>query len=118
MSKKLYVGNISFKATSENIKELFSTIGEVESVNIITDSHSGQPKGFGFVEMTTEEDAQKAIASLNGSSFMERTLSVAEARPQQARERRGGFGGGNRRGGSGGGFGKSGSGGGYGRGRR
>jgi RNA recognition motif-containing protein len=101
MSKKIYVGNISFKATTDDIRELFSKQGEVESVNIITDPHTGRPKGFGFVEMASEEDAQKAIAALNGSVFMERTLSVAEAKPQQPRERRGGFE--KRRGGFGGG---------------
>jgi len=102
MGKKIYVGNISFKATTDDIRELFSKHGEVESVNLITDPHTGRTKGFGFVEMASEEDAQKAIASLNGSMFMERTLSVAEAKPQQPREkrgfekRRGGFGGGGR----------------------
>jgi cold-inducible RNA-binding protein len=107
MEKKLYVGNISFKASEEDVRELFARSGDVESVKIITDAHTGNPKGFGFVEMATEEDAKKAIAELNGTTFMERTLSVAEARPQQPRERRGfgresrgGFGGG--RGGYGG----------------
>ena len=102
MEKKLFVGNIPFKATEDSLKELFSQAGEVESVKIITDGHTGQPKGFGFVEMATEEDAKRAIESLNGATFMERKLSVAEARPQQPREKRG----------FGGGFGK---GGGYGR---
>lgn len=102
MEKKVYVGNISFKATADDLRELFSKHGEVESVNLITDPHTGRTKGFGFVEMASEEDAQKAIAALNGSVFMERTLSVAEAKPQQPREkrgfekRRGGFGGGGR----------------------
>ncbi len=115
MEKKLYVGNISFKATEEDIRELFARSGEVESVKIITDAHTGNPKGFGFIEMATEEDAKKAIAELNGTTFMERTLSVAEAKPQQPRERRG-FGGG----GQGYGGGRSGFGGnrGQGRGRR
>jgi RNA recognition motif-containing protein len=100
MVKKIYVGNISFKATEDDVRELFSKVGEVESVKIITDPHTGQPKGFGFIEMLSEEDAKKAIASLNGTTFMERTLAVAEAKPQQPRERRGfegrrrGFGGG------------------------
>lgn len=93
MGKKIYVGNIPFKATEEDIKELFSQNGEVESAKIITDAHSGQSKGFGFVEMVTEQDAQKAITALNGAAFMERTLSVAEAKPQAPREGRGGFGG-------------------------
>jgi RNA recognition motif-containing protein len=100
MGKKIYVGNISFKASEDDLRELFSQSGEVESVKIITDKHTGNPKGFAFVEMATEEDAGKAINALNGTTFMERTLSVAEARPQQPREGRG-FGGG--RGGFGGG---------------
>lgn len=96
MEKRIYVGNLSFKATEDDIKELFARSGEVESVKIITDMNTGSPKGFGFVEMATPEDAQKAIEALNGSSFMERTLVVSEARPQQPREKRG-FGGGGRR---------------------
>lgn len=101
MSKKIYVGNISFKATQEDLKELFSKHGTVESVNVITDHQTGRSKGFGFIEMASEEDAKKAIASLNGTQFLERTLSVAEAKPQEPREQRGferkrggGFGGG------------------------
>jgi RNA recognition motif-containing protein len=93
MGKKLYVGSIPFQASEEALHELFSTIGEVESVKIITDAQTGQSKGFGFVEMATEEDAGKAISDLNGTSFMERTIVVNEARPQQPRER-GGYGGG------------------------
>jgi len=93
MGKKIYVGNISFKASEEDLKELFSQNGEVESVKIITDRHTGNPKGFAFVEMAADEDARRAIDALNGTTFMERTLSVAEAKPQQPRERRS-FGGG------------------------
>jgi len=89
MGKKIYVGNISFKAKEEDVRELFAQFGEVESVNMITDAHTGQPRGFGFVEMASEEDAKKAIASLSGTQFMDRTLSVAEAKPQEPRERRG-----------------------------
>ncbi len=89
MGKKIYVGNISFKATGDAIKELFSKTGEIESVNMITDAHTGQPKGFCFIEMASEEDAEKAIATMNGTRFMERTLSVAEAKPPQRREGRG-----------------------------
>ncbi len=112
MSKKLFVGNISFKATEDALREAFSRFGEVESVKLITDAQTGQPKGFGFVEMATEEDAQRAVASLNGTPFMDRTLTVSEARPQQPREKRG-FGGGGYGGGYGGGGGR-----GPGRGRR
>jgi cold-inducible RNA-binding protein len=89
MEKKIYVGNISFKATEEDIRDLFSKSGKVESVKIITDINTGNPKGFGFVEMATSEDAKKAIETLNGTMFMERALSVAEARPQTSRDRRG-----------------------------
>lgn len=95
MGKRIYVGNLSFKATEEDLKELFSKSGEVESVKIITDVNTGSSKGFGFVEMATPEDAGKAIETLNGALFMDRTLVVSEARPQQTRERRG-FGGGGR----------------------
>ncbi len=106
MEKKLYVGNISYNTTEDQLKELFSKCGEVVSVKIITDPHTGRAKGFGFVEMATEADAKKAIAELNGTMSADRTITVAEAKPQQPRER-GGFGGGGRgRGGfSGGGFG-------------
>ena len=117
MGKKLYVGNLSFNATEEDLRELFSGIGEIESVKIITDAHTNRSKGFGFIEMSLEEDAKKAIEQLNGSTFMERPLIVNEARPQQPREKRG-FGGG--RGGFGGGRGGfgGGRGSGYGKGRR
>ena len=101
MEKKLYVGNISFQATEDDIRELFSRSGEVASVKIITDQFTGKPKGFGFVEMATAEEAAKAIETLNGTTFMERPITVAEAKPQQPREKRG-FGGGGR-GGFGGG---------------
>ena len=113
MGKKLYVGNMSFKATEEAIKQLFAGVGEVASVNLITDARTGQAKGFGFVEMETEEAAKKAIETLNGTTFMDRPLSVAEAKPQEPREKRGGFGGGGKGGYSGG---KGGYGGGGGRG--
>lgn len=115
MEKKLYVGNISFKATEEDIKELFARSGTVETVKIITDAHTGNPKGFGFVEMATAEDAKKAIDELNGTTFMERAITVAEAKPQEPREKRS-FGGGGGRGGYGGGGGRGGYGGGGGRG--
>lgn len=111
MGKRLYVGNMSFNVTEDSLRELFQGIGEVDSVKIITDAYTGKSKGFGFVEMSSDEDAQKAINKLNGTTFMERTLTVSEARPQQQRDR-GGFG---DRGS--GGFGRGG-GSGYGRGRR
>jgi len=90
MGKKLYVGSIPFTATEESLRELFTSIGEVESVKIITDADTGRSKGFGFVEMSSSEDAKKAIEQLNGTKFMERALVVNEARPQQPREGRGG----------------------------
>lgn len=123
MGKKLYVGSIPFQATEDDLRDLFSKVGEVESVKIITDMQTGQSKGFGFVEMATEEDATKAISDLNGATLMERTIVVNEARPQQPRDRRGGPGGGGRGGfdkrrggGGGGGFNRGGKG--SGRGRR
>lgn len=93
MGKKLYVGNIPFNAEEEELKNLFATIGEVESVKIIIDSQTGQSRGFGFVEMATEEDAAKAIAELNGKTLNDKAIVVNEARPQKPRERSG-FGGG------------------------
>jgi cold-inducible RNA-binding protein len=110
VEKKLYVGNISFQATEDDLRELFAKSGDVESVKMITDQFTSKPKGFGFVEMATEEDAKNAITALNGTTFMDRAMTVAEAKPQQPREKRsfgagggrGGFGGGNK-GGFGGG---------------
>jgi RNA recognition motif-containing protein len=93
MAGKIYVGNISFDATEQDIRGLFSEYGEIELLKIITDRFTGQSRGFGFIEMETEDDAQKAISALNGKPFMGKTLTVAEARPQQQRgfqERRGG----------------------------
>ena len=110
MGAKLYVGNLSYQVTEKEINDLFATAGTVASVKIITDGQTGRPRGFGFVEMGSSEEAQKAIEMLNGKSFMERNLIVSEARPQEKRERGGGGGGG------GGGYGRGG-GGGYGGGR-
>ena len=112
MSTKLYVGNLSYNASEDDLKELFSQAGEVVSAKIITDKFSGQARGFGFVEMATNEDAQKAISMFNGQAFKERELKVSEARPQ-AEGGRGGGGGQRRSGGFGGG-----GGGGFGGGRR
>jgi RNA recognition motif-containing protein len=104
LAKKLYIGNISFQATEDDLRELFAKSGDVESVKLITDQFTGKPKGFGFVEMVTEEDAKNAITALNGTTFMDRAITVAEAKPQQPREKRGfGGGGGGGRGGFGGG---------------
>jgi len=99
--KKLFVGNLSFDATEDSLRTLFSEAGTVETVTIIIDKMSNRSKGFGFVEMSTEEEAQKAIAELNGKEVDGRALTVNEARPMEERPRRDDRGGG----GSGGGFG-------------
>lgn len=85
MNLKLYVGNIPFGASEEDLKKLFSEVGEVQSVKIVTDAYSGRARGFGFVEMTSQEDAKKAISLLNGKTLMDRALIVNEARPQKKR---------------------------------
>ena len=98
MAKKLYVGNLSYKMTEEGLKEIFAPIGEVLSAKIITDPSTGRSKGFGFVEMANDEDGDKAISSLNGTSVQERSITVSEARPQKERGRSGGGGRGGQRG--------------------
>lgn len=85
MSKKIYVGNLSFGATEEELAALFEEVGAVESVSIITDRDTGRSKGFGFVSMN-DDDAEKAIAALNGKDFGGRALTVNEARPMVKRE--------------------------------
>lgn len=87
MSKRLYVGNISFKATEEDVRKLFAQTGEVVSVKLIKDPSTGKLRGFGFVEMASTEDAKKAISRLNGNAFMNRNIVVNEAKPQEKRER-------------------------------
>jgi len=84
--RKMYVGNIPYNATEEDIRELFSEYGEIDSLKIIQDQFTGQSKGFGFIEMASEEDAKKAMAGLNEKDFMGKSLRVAEARPQQKRQ--------------------------------
>lgn len=108
MSKKLYVGNLPYSVTETALRDMFSPLGEVTSVAVITDRDSGQPKGFAFVEMADEAAAKQAIAQLNGKAMGSRTITVAEARPQEPRS--GGGGGGGR-----GGFRGGGRSGGYGR---
>lgn len=83
MNKRLYVGNLPYSATDASLQELFATVGQVESVTIITDRYTGRSKGFGFVEMGTEAEAQQAIETLNGREVDTRSLTVAEARPQR-----------------------------------
>lgn len=92
MAKKLYVGGLSYDTSEAGLKETFSQAGTVESVAIIIDRMSGKSKGFGFVEMSSEEEAQKAIEMLNGKEIDGRKIIVNEARPQERRP--GGFGGG------------------------
>jgi RNA recognition motif-containing protein len=111
MPAKLFVGNLSFQATEEDLRELFAQAGTVESVRIVTDQFTGRPRGFGFVEMSTKEEAAKAIEMLNGRLFRDRNLVVDEARPQPQRGS-GGPGGGPRGGGPRGGGGPGGGGGG------
>ena len=90
MSIKLFVGNLSYEMTEEQLNTLFSEAGEVTSAKIIADRQTGQPRGFGFVEMETKLEGEKAISMLNGRDLDGRTLTVNEAKPQQ----KGGFGGG------------------------
>ena len=88
MGKNLYVGNLSYDTTEETLRSLFAEHGEVESVNVITDRYTGRSRGFGFVEMATEEAAQKAISELNGRNVDGRDLKVDEAKPRPRRDRR------------------------------
>jgi RNA recognition motif-containing protein len=113
MNKKLYVGNLSYETTESELQKLFVEVGPVISAVIITDNTSGRSKGFGFVEMGTEQDAQEAIERLNNREVNQRVITVSEARPPKERSfGGGGSGGGGRRGGpGGGGGGRGGSGG-------
>lgn len=112
MGKKLYVGNLSYDVSSSDLEQMFAQHGTVQSAQIINDRETGRSKGFGFVEMANDNEAQAAIAALNGQQHGGRALTVNEARPRE--ERGGGFGGG----GGGGGRGGFGGGGGGGRGGR
>src|SRR5215213_4755385 len=120
MSIKLYVGNLSFQTSSEDLRDLFSQAGTVESASVVEDRDTGRSRGFGFVEMATREEGEAAIQQFNGKEFGGRNLNVNEARPREDRGGgggRGGFGGGGNRGGGGGGGGRGGYGGGGGGGR-
>jgi RNA recognition motif-containing protein len=101
MAKKLYIGGLSYGTTQDGLKEAFSKAGEVSSATIIIDKMTGKSRGFGFVEMPNDADADKAIDMFNGKDLDGRTLTVNEARPMQPRDNRGprggGFGGGDRR---------------------
>jgi len=101
VGRKLYVGNLTFSATEQDLQELFSKSGAVETVTVMRDMATGRARGFAFVEMATDADAQKAITELHDRPFGGRNLTVNEARPRP--ERSGGFGGGRGNGGGGGG---------------
>ena len=94
MESKLYVGNLSYSTTEEDLRQLFSQAGNVKSVSVIKDRDTGRSKGFAFVEMSSDDDAQKAINQFNGQSFQDRSLKVNVARPREDRPRGGGGGGG------------------------
>jgi cold-inducible RNA-binding protein len=107
MSTKLYVGNISFNTTNQDLNDLFGTVGTVQSANVVEDRETGRSRGFAFVEMASKEDADNAIAQLNGKEVDGRELKVNEAKPREDRGGRGGYGGGHGRGNYGGGGGGS-----------
>ena len=113
MGKKLYCGNLSYNTTNSDLEQMFTEYGQVKSAEVIMDRDTGRSKGFGFVEMGTDEEAQAAVSALNGQMHSGRALTVNEARPREERGGggggRGGFGG---RGGGGGGGGRGGYGGG------
>ncbi|GAB7027344.1 RNA recognition motif domain-containing protein [Geotalea toluenoxydans] len=88
MGKRLYVSNIAFKATEETLRGLFAQYGTVDAINFVTDARTGKPKGFAFVEMASDEEAQQAMGTLNGTLLLGRPLKVSEANTQQPRERR------------------------------
>jgi RNA recognition motif-containing protein len=120
MSMKLYVGNLSFQTSSEDLQQLFAQAGTVESASIVEDRETGRSRGFGFVEMSSKEEGEAAVAQFNGKEVNGRNLNVNEAKPRENRGGgggRGGFGGGRSGGGfnrgGGGGRGNSGGGGGY-----
>lgn len=103
MGKKLYIGNLPYSATEQLLTDKLSECGTVESAKVITDRDSGRSKGFAFVEMSTDAEAQDAISKFNGTDCDGRAMTVSEAKPQAPRENRGGgFGGGSRGGGGGG----------------
>ncbi len=122
MATKLYVGNLSYQMTDAQLSELFSEAGNVTSAQVVTDRDTQQSRGFGFVEMATEDEAKQAIAAINGRTVGSRALVVNESRPREGGGgggRSGGYGGGNRGGGGGYGGGNRGGGGGdYGSGSR
>src|SRR5947209_19962959 len=104
MATKLYVGNLSYETNDDSLRDLFSEVGNVVSAQVVTDRYTGQSRGFGFVEMASEDEAQQAITAMNGKSVGNRALTVNESKPRE-----GGGGGGSR--GGGGGYGDGGGGG-------
>jgi cold-inducible RNA-binding protein len=106
MARKLYVGNLPYQTGEEDLQQLFGTAGTVESVSVMRDMATGRARGFAFVEMATDEDAQNAISQLNNHSLGGRNLTVNEARPRPQGGGGGGFGGGRGSGGGGGGGGR------------
>ena len=96
--KNIFVGNLSFNTNEDELRQIFEGYGQVDRVSIMTDRDTGRSRGFGFVEMTSNEDGEKAIAALNGSQVGGRTINVNEARPKAERGSGGGFGGGRDRG--------------------
>ncbi len=115
--KNIYVGNLDFNVSEDELRQAFSAYGQVDNVTILKDRDTGQPRGFGFVEMSNDEEADKAINGMNGAQLGSRAINVNEARPKVARAGGGGGGGGFNRGGGGGyGGGRGGGGGGGGRG--
>ncbi len=94
MGSKIFVGGLPYSATEQQLNDLFAPHGKVESARVITDKYTGQSRGFGFVEMTSSEEAKKAIAELNGTQMDGRSLIVNEAKPQENRSGGGGGGGG------------------------
>ena len=98
MGNKLYVGSLPYSITEAQLSEMFSPYGKVESARVISDRFTGQSKGFGFVEMSSDAEAQKAMEALNGTQMQGRTIVVNEARPQEKRASGGGGGGGGDRG--------------------
>lgn len=104
MAKKLYVGNLSYQVDSAELQQMFEQHGTVQSADIITDRETGRSKGFGFVQMSTDAEADAAMAAMNGQDSGGRALTVNEAKPREDRPRSGGGGGGYGGGGGGGGY--------------